>query len=88
MDDDNYLSQDETDSKNYQEQYFEDMIDDMKFSDEEDDDEEGWNKVKGTTTFMPPRQEKKGSKKNDVNMNEYFDFFQNKYPPDIARYCK
>jgi hypothetical protein len=88
MDDDHYLSQDETDSKNYQEQYFEDMIDDMKFSDEEDDEEEGWNKIKGTTTFKPPRQETNGKKKIDVNMNEYFDFFQNKYPPDIARYCK
>ena len=63
MDDDHYLSQDETDSKNYQEQYFEDMIDDMKFSDEEDDEEEGWNKIKGTTTFKPPRQETNGKKK-------------------------
>ena len=67
--------------------YFEQMIDEMKYSDEEDDEDDG-HLIKGAAQFLPPRQEKKGSKKNDVNMNDYFDFFQNKYPPKIARYCK
>lgn len=63
------------------------MIDRMEFSDQESDDDDG-HLIKGAAQVLQTHAAKKGPKRNDVNMNEYFDFFQNKYPPDIARYCK
>ena len=41
-----------------------------------------------STNFETKPKLSKLLKKNDVNMNEYFDFFQNRYPPDIGRYSK
>ena len=86
FDEDQGKSEDEIDSQNFQEQYYEEMIDKMNFSEDEEEDDD--HLIKGAAQFLPTRQEKKGSKKNDVNQNEYFDFFQYKHPPDIARYSK
>lgn len=85
FEDDQGLSQDESETKNYQEQYYEDLMEQMQFSEDEEEDEEGKGN-KSSARPKPVSKENKASKKNDVNQNGYFDFIQKKYPPQIARY--
>lgn len=58
FEEDQAQSQDEIDSQNFQEQYYEEMIDNMKFS--EDEEEEDDHLIKGAAQFLPPKKEKKG----------------------------
>ena len=59
----------------------------MEFSESEDEDDK--HMIKNAAQYLQFKPEEgKGSKKNEVNMNKYFDFFQNKHAPNIARYNK
>ena len=67
-DDDDSKSQDEElGSDAAQQKYFEDLVDNMKFSSEEEDDQDG-HLIKNAAQYLSYRPpEKKGSNKNDVN---------------------
>lgn len=58
-----------------QEDYYRELAKDMNFSESEDEDDK--HLIKNAAQYLNFKPQTEGSKKNEVNMNRYFDHFQN-----------
>lgn len=83
--DDQGAQQDSDNANDLQEQYYEELINKMEFSESEDENDP--HLIKNAAQYLQYKPEDKGSKLTELTMNRrYFDHFQNKHPPNIARY--